>query len=73
MFHILTEFGTQWEKYKEYNEHEKEELRLQIHDLEQLLEEERQTFEENRKSVSPLSNVFKLGNITPVADNSPFA
>ena len=42
----------QWEKYKEYNEHEKEELRLQIHDLEQLLEEERQTFEENRKSVS---------------------
>ena len=42
----------QWEKYKEYNEREKEELRLQIHDLELLLEEERQTFEENRKSVS---------------------
>ncbi|KAG2181882.1 hypothetical protein INT44_008698 [Umbelopsis vinacea] len=40
-----------WEKYKVYNEHEKEELRLQVHDLEQLLEEERQTFEDNRKSL----------------------
>lgn len=41
----------EWEKYREYNEHEKEDLRLQIQNLEQLLEEERQTFEENRKSL----------------------
>ncbi|KAM3586480.1 oligomeric, coiled-coil, peripheral membrane protein [Umbelopsis sp. WA50703] len=41
----------EWEKYQEYNEHEKEDLRLQIQNLEQLLEEERQTFEENRKSL----------------------
>ena len=33
------------------NEHEKEDLRLQIQELEQLLEEERQTYEDNRQSV----------------------
>ena len=36
---------------KDQNEQEKEDLRLQIQELEQLLEEERQTYEDNRQSV----------------------
>ncbi|KAI8393603.1 uncharacterized protein BYT42DRAFT_551620 [Radiomyces spectabilis] len=37
--------------YRVQNEHEKEDMRLQIQELEQLLDEERQTYEENRKSL----------------------
>ncbi|KAI8145007.1 hypothetical protein BJV82DRAFT_604492 [Fennellomyces sp. T-0311] len=39
------------EVVREQNEHEKEDLRLQVQELEQLLEEERQTYEDNRKSL----------------------
>ncbi|ORX60356.1 hypothetical protein DM01DRAFT_1158481 [Hesseltinella vesiculosa] len=38
------------EQYRDQAEHEKEELRLQIHECEQLLEDERQAYEENTKS-----------------------
>ncbi|KAL1930756.1 hypothetical protein VTP01DRAFT_10918 [Rhizomucor pusillus] len=40
-----------WENYRVQNEAEKEELRLQQQELEQLLEEERMTYEDNRKSL----------------------
>ncbi|KAI8084749.1 autophagy-related protein 11-domain-containing protein [Halteromyces radiatus] len=38
------------QQYQDQSEHDKEDLRLQIQEYEQLLEEERQTYEDNRKS-----------------------
>lgn len=45
----------QLEQEKNQCENEKEDQRLQIQELEQLLEEERQTYEHNRQSVNSVT------------------